>query len=47
MTVEYLRSPSGTDRWHADNGYTGAKVALEAFIHHPENGQVCRLTHNF
>ncbi len=47
MTVEYLRSPSGTDRWHADKGYTGAKVALEAFIHHPENGQVCRLTHNF
>jgi len=47
MTVEYLRSPSGTDRWHADNGYTGSKVALEAFIHHPENGQVCRLTHNF
>ena len=47
MTVEYLRSPSGTDRWHADNGYTGAKVALEAFIHHPDNGQVCRLTHNF
>ena len=47
MTVEYLRSPSGTDRWHSDNGYTGAKVALEAFIHHPENGQVCRLTHNF
>tara|TARA_R110000868_G_scaffold111399_1_gene300912 strand:- start:1365 stop:2537 length:1173 start_codon:yes stop_codon:yes gene_type:complete len=47
MTVEYLRSPSGTDRWHADNGYTGVKVAIEAFIHHPENGQVCRLTHNF
>jgi hypothetical protein len=47
MTVEYLRSPSGTDRWHADNGYTGVKVALEAFIHHPEDGQVCRLTHNF
>jgi hypothetical protein len=47
MTVEYLRSPSGTDRWHADNGYTGSKVALEAFIHHPDNGQVCRLTHNF
>ena len=47
MTVEYLRSPSGTDRWHADNGYTGSKVALEAFIHHPENGQVRRLTHNF
>ena len=47
MTVEYMRSPSGTDRWHNDNGYTGSKVCIEAFIHHPENGQVCRLTHNF
>lgn len=47
MTVEYLRSPSGTDRWHNDNGYVGAKVAIEAFIHHPEFGQISRLTHNF
>jgi hypothetical protein len=47
MTVEYMRSPSGTDRWHNDNGYTGSKVSIEAFIHHPDNGQVCRLTHNF
>ena len=47
MTVEYLRSPSGTDRWHNDNGYTGAKVSMEAFIHHPINGQVSRITHNF
>jgi hypothetical protein len=47
MTVEYLRSPSATDRWHNDNGYTGAKVAIEAFIHHPTQGQVSRLTHNF
>tara|TARA_R110000850_G_C9974347_1_gene465416 strand:- start:1048 stop:2220 length:1173 start_codon:yes stop_codon:yes gene_type:complete len=47
MTVEYLRSPSGSDRWHNDNGYTGSKVCIEAFIHHPDNGQVCRLTHNF
>ena len=47
MTVEYLRSPSGTDRWHSDNGYTGAKKAIEAFIHHKDYGQVSRLTHNF
>ena len=47
MTVEYLRSPSESDRWHKDNGYTGAKVAIEAFIHHPKNGQISRLTHNF
>ena len=47
MTVEFVRSPSSSDRWHNDNGYTGAKVAIEAFIHHPLNGQVSRLTHNF
>tara|TARA_R110000772_G_scaffold268686_1_gene397430 strand:+ start:2640 stop:3803 length:1164 start_codon:yes stop_codon:yes gene_type:complete len=47
MTVEYLRSPSESDRWHSDNGYLGAKVAIEAFIHHPTNGQISRLTHNF
>ena len=47
MTVEYLRSPSSSDRWHNDNGYVGAKKAIEAFIHHPKFGQVCRLTHNF
>tara|TARA_R110000851_G_scaffold161208_3_gene304850 strand:- start:2970 stop:4112 length:1143 start_codon:yes stop_codon:yes gene_type:complete len=47
MTVEYLRSPSATDLWHADKGFTGAKVAIEAFIHHPEQGQISRLSHNF
>lgn len=47
MTVEYMRSPSESDRWHMDNGYTGAKVAIEAFIHHPLKGQVSRITHNF
>lgn len=47
MTVEYLRSASEGDRWHVDNGYTGAKVAVEAFIHHPERGQVSRLSYNF
>lgn len=47
MTVEYLRSPSESDRWHSDNGYTGAKTAIEAFIHHPIDGQISRLTHNF
>lgn len=47
MTVEYLRSPSESDRWHETQGYVGSKVAIEAFIHHPTKGQVCRLTHNF
>ncbi len=47
MTVEYLRSPSAVDLWHKNSGYFGAKVAIEAFIHHPELGQISRLTHNF
>ena len=26
VTVEYLRSPSGTDGWHSRNGYTSQKA---------------------
>ncbi len=47
VTVESLRSPSGTDSWHSRNGYTGVPKAVEGFIHHPEFGQVARLTHIF
>jgi hypothetical protein len=47
MTVEYLRSPSVGDQWHIDAAFTGAKIAIESFIHHPTQGQVSRLTHNF
>lgn len=47
VTVEALRSPSGTDSWHHRNGYTGVPKAVEGFIHHPEYGQVSRITHNF
>ena len=47
VTVESLRSPSGTDSWHSRNGYTGSPKAVEGFIHHPKFGQVARLTHIF
>jgi hypothetical protein len=47
VCVETLRSPSGTDSWHHRNGYQFAPKAVEAFIHHKENGQVARLTHLF
>lgn len=47
VTVEYLRSPSSADRWHSDNGYVGAKKAVEAFIHSEKHGQVARITHLF
>lgn len=46
VTIEYMRSPSGTDRWHFDNGYLSHK-AIEGFIHSRENGQVAKLTHYF
>jgi len=47
VTVEALRSPSGTDGWHHRNGYQHAPKAVEGFIHSKEHGQVSRLTHLF
>jgi len=47
VTVEYLRSPSGTDAWHKKKCYCHAPKAIEAFIHHKEYGQCARLTHLF
>lgn len=46
VTVESLRSPSGTDSWHDRNGYT-SKKAIEGFIHSKDNGQIARITHYF
>ena len=48
ITVESLRSPSGTDSWHHRNGYgMGGVKAIEGFIHSKQHGQVARLTHIF
>lgn len=47
VTVEYMRSPSGTDSWHSRKGYTGVPKAVEGFIHEKESGQVARLVHYF
>lgn len=47
VTVESLRSPSGTDSWHHRKGYQHSPKAVEGFIHHKEFGQVARLTHIF
>jgi hypothetical protein len=47
VTIESLRSPSGTDSWHHRNGFTGAPKAVEAFIHHPIYGQSAKLVHLF
>ena len=47
VTVEYLRSPSGTDSWHHKNGFEHSPKAIEGFIHNREMGQIARLTYNF
>lgn len=45
VTVESIRSPSSPDSWHYKSGYAHAPKAIEAFIHHPEHGQVARISH--
>ena len=47
VNVETLRSPSGTDGWHHRNGFCFSPKAVEAFILHPNHGQVARLSHIF
>lgn len=47
ITVESLRSPSGTDSWHSRNGYQHAAKAVEAFLHCKNHGQIARITHLF
>jgi hypothetical protein len=47
VTVESSRSARGTDSWHHRNGYQHASKAIEAYLHHPKNGQIARLTHKF
>jgi hypothetical protein len=47
VTVESLRSASGTDSWHHRNGYQHVPKAIEGFLHHKIHGQVARLSHIF
>ena len=46
VNIEYVRSQSGSDLWHDQSGYT-SKPATEAFLHHPQMGQIARFTHWF
>ena len=46
LSIEYVRSPSAPDGWHHRNGYLN-RQAVEAFIHHPRDGQIMRLTEWF
>tara|TARA_Y100000356_G_scaffold134085_1_gene142540 strand:- start:5138 stop:6229 length:1092 start_codon:yes stop_codon:yes gene_type:complete len=47
VTVEYMRSPSGTDSWHSRKGFSGVPKACEGFLHEKNSGQVARLVHYF
>lgn len=47
VTIESLRSPSGTDGWHNRNGYCGVPKAIEGFLHSKTQGQIARITHIF
>jgi hypothetical protein len=47
VTIESLRSPSGTDSWHHRAGYQHAPKAVEGFIHDKKHGQIARITHLF
>lgn len=45
--VQYIRSLSGTDRWHFTNGFIHAPKAMEALIIDPVYGQTDKITHLF
>jgi hypothetical protein len=47
VSVEVVRSPSGTDGWHDRNAFVGAIKAVECFLFHATRGQVARFTYPF
>lgn len=47
VTYETSRSVSGTDSWHHRNGYQHSTKAVEAYLHHKDQGQIARFTHKF
>lgn len=47
VTVESMRSASGTDGWHHRSGYVHAPKAIEGFLHSKIHGQICRIVHIF
>ncbi len=46
INVEYVRSPSAPDQWHADNTYLN-RQGVECFGYHPHDGQKYRFTEFF
>lgn len=47
VSLEVLRSPSGTDSWHHRNAFQHAPKAIMGFVHHKDFGQIARLNHYF
>lgn len=45
ITLQWLRSPKPTDKWHRDNGYLGSQ-GITSFIHSKDGGQVASLSVN-
>lgn len=45
--VEYVRSISGPDAWHAKSGFTHALKCMDGFIFDPYGGQVAKIHHLF
>lgn len=45
--VEYVRSMSGPDAWHAQHGFTHAPKGMDGFVFSPAEGQVGRIHHLF
>jgi hypothetical protein len=46
LDIVYVRSPSPPDGWHHRNGYLN-RQAVEAFLHHPDEGRKVTLTEWF
>lgn len=40
VTVQSMRSPTSADTYHAKHGFVGAPQSVDAFVFHPEDGQV-------
>jgi len=47
VNVESMRSPSGSDSWHHEKGYSHSPKGVDAFIHHPIHGRVSTLSYIF
>jgi hypothetical protein len=47
VNIESMRSPSGSDQWHHQNGYDHNIKAIEGFIHSGKGGKIASFNHIF